>query len=183
MIAAHLSHLILNWNEESFIFRQRINCDGRRNDRNEKPKPPHALPANIGRNIRKVRGVCILFVLIWELINYFTASGDAFDVDVSYVTHLCGAAAGFITGYIFLIERHTRKAARYSKYFLFVCFYGILVGYILREMVGRQQDTKCSWGVYERQCQDKCYLHCHMGRYNNSCNVNVACPQGIKQCF
>ena len=123
-----------------------------------------------------------MFVLIWEVINHYTANDDAFDVDISYITHLCGAAAGFITGYIFLTDRHTRQAEKHLKYFLFVCFYGILVGYTLREMVGKQQDTKCGWGDYERQCQDICYLHCDRNQYNNSCNVNIACPRGMKQC-
>ena len=176
LVAAHLAHLLLNWNDESFVFRQRVNCDGSRNTGNRiKHKPPHAIPANFARNIRYVRLIFTLLVLIWEVYLYRTAK-DNFDKDISYITHLCGAASGLVIGYIFLTARHTRKAEKILKYVLFTCVYGLAIGYILlRGITAQQEAAKCTWIEYESQCQEKCYRHLLI---NNTCGVNIYCSHG-----
>ena len=55
LIAAHLSHLFLNWNDDTYVFRQSVNWDGRKTNERKEHKPPQALPAEIGRNIRYLR--------------------------------------------------------------------------------------------------------------------------------
>jgi hypothetical protein len=179
-MAAHLSHLILNWNDDTFIFRQRINCNGRRNNSLDAEiwhKPPCPLPAHIARNIRYFRLIATLFLLFWECFKCEICEHCKICPDhVSYATHICGAAAGLITGYIFLRARRTRKIEKTLKIGLFTITCGLVIGYIF---LGKSTDLQvlsncqCTWIDYQTRCHSHCY------RFNVPNNISSSCSNAF----
>ena len=161
MWAAHLAHLVLNWNEDSFVFRQRVNCDSRKlgTDGRKAHKPPHALPAVFGRSIKYTRLVLSLCVLILELAKCAVEESNR-EKNVSYEAHAYGAASGVIFGYIFLKDRHSNFAERKLKYCLLACIIGIVPLYCV---ITRKIDNNahiqmlCPWYEYEDICHEICY--------------------------
>lgn len=180
-MAAHLAHLALNWNDDSFVLCQRVNCDGRRSNIYEQPtnKPAQALPANIACIIRYVRLLSTLALVIWEIVLWKCAaiSSQYGSKSVSYICHVCGAVSGLIVGYIFLTARHKKMVVKILKIILFVCVYGSFLEYIaLRGTVcPNDENGNCTWIEYERQCQDICYLH----EYSTSDLINNTCQVGV----
>ena len=120
LIAAHLSHLFLNWNDDTFVFRQSIDWDGRRTNDKKDHKPPQALPSIFARNIRYVRLLIVLLLLIFELVESSYRLGSN---NVSHAAHAFGALAGFIMGIIFLRARYLRAYEKKMKNVLVVVFY------------------------------------------------------------
>ena len=179
-MAAHLSHLILNWNDDTFIFRQRINCNGRRSNSLDAEiwhKPPCPLPAHIARNIRYFRLIATLFLLFWECFKCEICEHCKICPDhVSYATHICGAAAGLITGYIFLRARRTRKIEKTLKIGLFTITCGLVIGYIF---LGKSTDLQvlsncqCTWIDYQTRCHSHCY------RFNVQNNISSSCSNAF----
>ena len=182
LVAAHLAHLALNWNDDAFVLRQRVNCNGQRSNINGNPrknKSAHSVPAHLARNIRYVRLFSTLFLVIWEIYTCAGSSSEYCNKDVSYTCHMCGAVSGLIAGYIFLTARHRKTVVKILKHVLFICVYGFFLEYIaLRGSVCQNgQKGNCTWIEYERQCQDICYLHKYTIRdsLNNTCNVGLEC--------
>ena len=128
LIAAHLSHLFLNWNDDTYVFRQSVNWDGRKTNDKKDHKPPQALPSMVARNIRYVRLLVTLIVLILESVESVNRLGAS---NVSYAAHGFGALAGFIMGIIFLRARFLQPIEKKLKYFLLLIAYGLPISYIL----------------------------------------------------
>ena len=162
LIAAHISHLLLNWNDDSFIFRQRINCgESRRNKKNCKnksPRPPQAIPANIARNIRICKVFLIVLLLVIETqIACVSNTEELCTEDISYTAHICGGISGLITGYIFLTARRYRWVETGLKNILLLCLYTFFIGYIIAQKGTTPSNENCSWIDYQSICQEKCY--------------------------
>lgn len=183
MIAANLSHLLLNWNDDTFIFRQSINCDNRRRDRLDAGrwhKPPRPLPAHIARNIRYFRVIVTIFILFWEFFKCHICEHCGICPDhVSYAAHICGAGAGLITGYIFLRARRTRRIEKTLKVVLFTITCGFAIGYIFLGKSTDMQvnsDCPCRWTDYQSICHNYCYYP------NTHINVSSSCQKTFKIC-
>lgn len=174
LIAAHLSHLFLNWNDDTYIFRQSVNWDARRTYDNKPHKPPQALPADFARNVRYVRLILTLVVLIWELLK--CQSSTPCKTYVSYWAHGFGALSGIIMGYICLRARHLRKGEKRLKHLFLLIACGLPLSYILITSIASNNQTspiQCDlvhWKNYEKICQDACYLQKSDVLVPSSCN-------------
>ena len=163
LIAAHLSHLFLNWNDDTYVFRQSVNWDGRKTNDKKDHKPPQALPSFVARNIRYVRLLITLIVLILESVESVNRLGLT---NVSYAAHGFGALAGFIMGIIFLRARFLRPIEKKLKYFLLLIAYGLPLSYILIKYYRKFKQYSIEplkgcdlvhWPNYEKACQETCY--------------------------
>ena len=185
LIAAHLSHLCLNWNDDTYVFRQRVNWDGRRTNENQQHKPPQALPADCARNIRYVRLIITLILLVVEVYGGYNCTNYNLDGtckdNISHVSHACGALSGFIMGIAVLRARRLRKAERKLKIFLLTIVYGPALGYVIHKLVTAiKQNNKpplnscqlIEWTSYEKICQDVCYRR-------EERNVSYSCDDGF----
>ena len=182
LVAAHLAHLLLNWRNDSFILRQRINCGTVKNLTKKQitHKPPQVLPAS--GLIRWFRLVAALLVLIVTL-KLETCSSDSMEVcdtDVSHTshnTHLFGALSGFMTGCLFLRARTFPKFCVKIKYLLLGVVYGSLICYMITKFYNETTKTGreiCPWIEYERVCQDQCYRK--ICNTDLNCTVNLCKP-------
>ena len=158
-----MSHLCLNWNDDTYVFRQSVNWDGRKTNDNKDHKPPQALPSGVARNIRYVRLLITLMLLIFESVKCIDRDCAK---NVSYAAHGFGALSGFIMGIIFLRARFLRPIEKKLKYFLLLIAYGLPLSYILIQYFRkfRRYSTEplsnCPlvyWSNYEDVCQDTCY--------------------------
>ena len=163
LIAAHLSHLFLNWNDDTFVFRQSVDWDGRRTNDKKDHKPPQALPSIVARNIRYVRLLITLVLLIFELAESRYRLGAN---NVSHAAHFFGALAGFIMGIIFLRARYLRAYEKKLKNVLLLIACGLPFSIILIKHYQKLKIyrtiplSNCPfiyWKDYEKACQEACY--------------------------
>lgn len=184
LITAHLSHLFLNWNDDTYVFRQRLTWDARRTNENKQHKPPQALPADFARNIRYVRLIITFILLIFELYGGMkcvgrNAESTCGEQSVSRWAHGFGALSGFIMGIVVLRARRLRKIEKRLKYVLLTIVYGLPLSYVLIECiktVHRNSFITCDliqWTKYEKICQDTCYEQ----KYRNA---NYSCMEVFK---
>ena len=187
LVAAHIAHLLLNWYNDSFVMRQRINCGGCRTSQ-EPHKPPAALPASgLVRWFRLIGAVVILFDLIQTSSDANCKVDAKCKVDhVSHATHLFGALSGFLAGFIFLKVREpgrkTLPVRHYFKQFL-VFVYGFIVSCVIVKFVMcryqiitdpfREDTEYCPWFKYEAICQDQCYRGIHHLNQTLNCTVSL----------
>jgi hypothetical protein len=189
LIAAHLSHLFLNWNDDTYVFRQSINWDGRKTNECKEHKPPQALPAECARNIRYVRLSITLAFLLLESTKCFY---NECPTNVSYWAHGFGALSGFIMGIIFLRARFLRKTEKQLKYALLLIAYGLPLSYVMIQY-GRKFKkyntppySNCHlvhWAKYEEVCQDTCYRRNHTNIEESICKelftIHSGCGKGL----
>ena len=168
LVGAHLAQLVLNWENDSFAMRQRINICGMGNYANEQ-KPPAVLPAS--RIIRWFRLLLALVVLCLTL-KPLPQNCAFLGLDpISHRAHLFGALSGVLSGWIFLKARKCTKQMHnirnMLKYvFWFIIFLVILQFAIIRFNVAKHQaywtilrndQAYCQWNEYEKLCQDEGY--------------------------
>lgn len=173
LISAHLAHLIWNWSNDSLVLRQRVNCIGAGNLKNDvgTHKPPHVLPAS--RYVRWFRLIAALLVLIVTLKFDYGDKPD--DMHVSHTTHAFGALAGLTTGCIFLKARSSIRIVHTLKVVLLMFVYSFPICYIITEYYKAHYESHekvCPWIEYERVCQNQCYLKIQSGQGTN-CTVNL----------
>ena len=118
LIAAHLSTLILNWNEDSAIIINRARVT----------KTAHAVDGKLFRVLQ------LLAVLTFALLDtgyafYRRYSGE--HTSVSYVAHLVGAIVGLMVGLIVLKDRIEEAWEKKMKAICWVCFFTSFVVFIL----------------------------------------------------
>ena len=148
LIGAHLAHLVLNWHNDAFVLRQRINCFGI--DR----KPPALSSSSV---LRSVRLLMVILILAFKINSTLSPEKDF--SEVSHVTHIFGALFGFLSGCIFLRARSAKKAIRYAQNIPLVLIYGSAALWIFSMFRMNTDKEWCPWIEYERKCQDQCYLH------------------------
>ena len=121
LIAAHLSTLILNWNEDSAIIIQRARDN----------KTAHAIDGKL------IRILQLLAVVLFGLFDtsyavYRRYSGN--QTSVSYVAHLVGAMVGLLVGLIVLKDRMKEPWEKHLKAVTWVLlclgFAGVILGNI-----------------------------------------------------
>ena len=153
LVAAHVSHLLLNWGNDSFVLVQRITCS--REDLNTPRPSPFALPSRV--SLKLIRLSIALLVLIFMSIDFGSPNAPA---SVSHAAHGFGALGGLLTGYIFLEARNKNRFIQIGKKVLLVLVYGVVIAimayrYYIENSKGSNQI--CNWSDYERVCQEKCY--------------------------
>ena len=180
LVAAHLAHLFLNWYNDSFVMRQRMNCGACRTSQ-EKHKPPAALPAS--GLVRWFRLIGALIILLMIFLDAFDSSDREVD-HVSHATHLFGALSGFLAGCIFLKVRrfNTFMFYVYCKQILMFVYGFIVTCVIIKFVITRykiisnsfsEETEYCPWFQYESICQDQCYhAKNHLNKTLN-CTVNL----------
>jgi len=117
LIAAHLSTLILNWNEDSAIIIKRARLS----------KTPHAVDGKLFRVLQ------LLAVLTFALLDtayafYRRYSGEY--SSVSYVAHLVGSVVGLLVGIIVLKDRIEEPWEKKMKAICWACFCVLFVVFI-----------------------------------------------------
>ena len=193
LVGAHLAQLVLNWENDSFAMRQRMNICGMGNHTNEQ-KPPAVLPASrIIRWFRLLLALVVLCLTLKPLPQNCWAKG----IDpISHRAHLFGALSGVLSGWIFLKARKCTKQMHnirnMLKYvFWFIIFLVILQFAIIRFNVAKNQaywtilrndQAYCQWNDYEKLCQDDCYTRVNINEtLKDSCGFSLTC--GTKYCF
>ena len=172
LVAAHLAHLVLNWNGDSFVICQSTRLLGTESDKHNS-----ALPAmEWGRWLRLFGAVVVLLTTLNPLDVWMLFSkSDAVDFDhVSHAAHLFGACSGFIAGGIFLKARgpKTPILKHFRKFLL--CVYAYLIGHVVVKCfyniykIDEETPDYCNWKQYEDVCQDQCYRHLSV------CNCTVS---------
>ena len=162
LIFAHVSHLLLNWGNDSFVLVQRPNC-GKIDARDQKTAPFALPPLFSVKLLRLLMAVAVLVTMCFESresANKITS--------VSFLSHLFGALGGLLTGCIFLEARNKNTWIQVGKIVLLVLVFGIcfgVVGYKFYVEV-RYNNQICYWNLYETMCQKKCYE----GEFNVSGN-------------
>ena len=176
LIAAHLAHLILNWSNDSFVLRQRINCFSFETSADKKKihKLPQVLPASgLVRWFRLFAAVLVLIVTL-KLDSCSSDPKKLCDTDVSHITHTFGALSGLMTGCIFLRARSFKPVVLKFKYLLLGIVYSLSFYYIIHKFyieATQNEGEICPWIEYERVCQDQCY--------RNKCNTDLNCTVNI----
>ena len=165
LVGAHLAQLVLNWENDSFVVRQRmgIGIIEMGEDASEQ-KPPAVLPAS--RLIRWFRLILALLVLCLTLKPLDHES----IYDISHKTHLFVALSGVLSGFIFLKMRNKQftkqmKNEKYVRNILKYAFWFLISYVILRFISIRFKVAKgfvndqdhCPWFQYECICQQQCY--------------------------
>ena len=159
LVAAHIAQLLLNWHNDAFVLRQRINVYGAGLTSNgvKKYKPPEALPMSTFSHLFRIgRLFCAALILIVTLKLHCTHS-DFCDTDISHATHTFGALFGLLTGRIFLRVRSTKRPIRIGQNILLVLVYGFAALCIVAMYMKTSNDEWCPWIEYERVCQERCY--------------------------
>ena len=157
LVAAHVSHLLLNWGNDSFVLFQRVTCS--REDLNTPHPSPVALPSRV--SVKLIRLSVAALVLIFMSID-FSKCGTKCDTPatVSHAAHFFGALGGLLTGYIFLEARNKNRLIQIGKIVLLVLVYGITIAIVAYQYYtenSKDSDQICNWSDYERICQKKCY--------------------------
>ena len=188
LVGAHLAQLVLNWENDSFAMRQRMNICGIGEDKREQ-KPPAVLPAS--RLIRWFRLILALVVLCFTLQPIDHVSIDA----ISNKAHLFGALSGVLSGCTFLKVRNKQvtKQMRYMRNILKYAFWFSISYVIVQFIVIRFEVAKgfeerqeyCPWFQYECICQKRCYpdppdplAGCNItisGQLEKACGFNLTC--------
>ena len=162
LVGAHLAQLVLNWENDSFAMRQRMNFCGMK-DVLYDSRPPAVLPAS--RFVRWFRLILALVVL-GSTLKPLPSCEDVEIDRVSHHAHLFGALSGILSGCIFLKVRTFTKQMRYIRNFLKYVFWFIILLVVLRFVIIRFKIAKdpleedqnyCPWFQYEKLCQDLCY--------------------------
>ena len=156
LVAAHVSHLLLNWGNDSFVLVQRIEWFSKE-DHSTRKQTPFALPSVV--SVKWIRLSVAAIVLILMSID-FSKCGIQCPTSVSHAAHFFGALGGFLTGIIFLEARHKNKWIQVGKVVFLVlvyggCIFAIVFNYY-RES-SKEPGKICSWSEYERTCQKYCY--------------------------
>jgi len=153
LVAAHVSHLLLNWGNDSFVLVQRVTCS--KEDLNTPRPSPVALPSRV--SVKWIRLSVALLVLIFMSIDFGKPGTPA---SVSHAAHGFGALGGLLTGYIFLEARNKNRLIQIGKIVLLVLVYGITIAIVAYQYYtenSKDSDQICNWSDYERICQKKCY--------------------------
>ena len=193
LVGAHLAQLVLNWENDSFAMRQRMNICGMGDHTNEQ-KPPAVLPAS--RIIRWFRLLLALVVLCLTL-KPLPQKCEVLGFDpISHRAHLFGALSGVLSGWIFLKARKCTKQMQnirnMLKYvFWFIIFLVVLQFAIVRFNVAkdkaywtilRNDQAYCPWNEYEKLCQDDCYNTVNINETRkDNCGLTLNC--GKKYCL
>jgi hypothetical protein len=176
LIAAHLAQLFLNWHNDAFVLRQRLNFFGDGNPLNG-ALPPEALPAFLPCRLFRLfaAGLVLIITLKFNWCNE-NLNNELCDTDVSHASHAFGALGGLLTGLIFLRARSFKRPIHFLKTVLFMLVYGLSFCYIINkyffETYKEQSDTNCPWIEYEIECQKQCYQR----NYTNdalNCTVSI----------
>ena len=153
LIFAHVSHLLLNWGNDSFVLVQRPNCG--KIDTSDKKTTPFALPP-----LFSVKLFRLLMAVVVLISMCFESSESANRItSVSVLAHVFGALGGFLTGCIFLEARNKNTWIQVGKVALLVLVFGICFGVVGYKFCVEVEDTNeiCTWNEYEKMCQKKCY--------------------------
>ena len=168
LVAAHVSHLLLNWGSDSFVLFQRVTCS--REDLNTPRPSPFALPSRV--SLKLIRLSVALLVLIIMSIDFGTPNAPA---SVSHAAHGFGALGGLLTGYIFLEARNKNRLIQIGKIVLLVLVYGVTIAIVAYQYYienSKNSDQICNLSDYERVCQEKCYG----GNVTETCEHITICP-------
>ena len=171
LIAAHVSHLLLNWGNDSFVLVQRVTCSGKENNA---PRPtPMALPSFV--SVKWIRLSIATLILILMSIDFSERSSQYnTPASVSHAAHFFGALGGLLTGYIFLEARNKNRWIQIGKVVLLVFVYGISIAFVAYKNYleySRGPGQICSLGEYEDVCQRECYGL----KVNGTCNSMTLC--------
>ena len=151
LIGAHLAQLILNWHNDAFILRQRLNFFG------TTAKPPQVV-ASSNYFVRTIRLAIAVIILATTLNFEWCSKEDTIcDTDISHVTHIYGAVFGVLSGCIFLRARRCKIPIRIAQNTLLVIIYGLAALWIFGNFWKKREEEWCPWIEYERKCQDLCY--------------------------
>ena len=175
LVAAHIAQLLLNWHNDAFVLRQRVNIYGAGFTANgvKKYKPPVALPMNTFSHLVRIgRLFCAGLTLIVTLKLHCTDSKFC-DTDISHATHTFGALFGLLTGCIFLRVRSTKRPIRVGQNILLVLVYGLAALWMFAMYMKTYDDEWCPWIEYERVCQDRCYRKSLNSTKTICTNVNI----------
>jgi len=121
LIAAHLSTLLLNWNEDSVIIINRARMS----------KTPHAVDGKLFRVLQLL--AVVTFALLDTAYAFYRRYSGEYS-SVSYVAHLVGSLVGLLVGIIILKDRIEEPWEKIMKAFCWVCFSIIFVVLILWNM-------------------------------------------------
>ena len=178
LVAAHLAQLILNWHNDSFVLRQRVNFirGGKSSKKERNHKPPEALP--MPGLLRMLRLVIATIILIATMPKKGCENVELCDHDVSQTTHVFGGLAGLLTGCIFLKVRSFKRPFNIFRNVLFILLYGFAFLWIFGNFYHALQNDSCPWIEYETVCQLQCYRPDENHKFNNSittsnCTVNI----------
>ena len=177
LIAAHLAQLILNWHNDAFVLRQRLNLCGDKNVVSRPEAVAGYLPYRWIRLI--VAGVALFTTLKFNWCSQ--KPNELCDTDTSHSAHTFGALGGLLTGLIFLRARSFKKPIYLLKNILFIFVYGLSVCYIINKYffeTYKNEGDKCPWIEYERVCQSQCYLE----KCNESLNCTVNLCNRFSRC-
>ena len=164
-----MAQLVLNWHDDAFVLRQRMNCLGYSPNEHSSHKAPHALPEyGYLRWCRLFLALIVIFGTL-QLAPCDDNQRHLCDYDVSHVTHSFGALSGLLAGCLFLKVRHFKKCIRYFRNTLLGIYGFIVSAVIIKFLLEEFDDDKehLSWNEYETMCQNQCY-----GQRMN-CNANV----------
>ena len=151
LVAAHVAQLILNWHNDAFALRQRLNFFGPLRTGSKNPQASMLGPwKRIGRLTFSV--LTLALALKFESCN----NDDDCKGGVSHATHAFGALAGLLSGCVFLKVGRLKRPIRIVRNILFVFIYGMAVLCIFG-MYMKAPDV-CSWAEFEKNCQNRCYL-------------------------
>jgi len=175
LIAAHLAQLLLNWHNDAFVLRQRVNLFGDRNSSNG-ALPPEALPAFLSWRLLRLFAAGLVLIVTLKFNWCKEDSNELCDTDVSHAAHAFGALGGLLTGLIFLRARSFKRPIHLFKNVLFMLVYGLSFCYIINkyffeETYNGEREKNCPWIEYERVCQTQCYEHRYTDDLN--CTVNI----------
>ena len=161
LVGAHLAQLLLNWQNDSFVMRQRmgIGIIGMGDDAIEQ-KPPAVLPKFYLRWWRLIFALLVLCLTLKPLDH------ESID-DISHKTHLFGALSGVLSGFIFLKMRnrqvttqmnYMRNSLKYAFWFLISYVIVRFISIQFKVAKGFENDQNyCPLSEYECICQSQCY--------------------------
>ena len=153
LIFAHVSHLVLNWENASFVLVQRPNCS--KIDVRDQKSTPFALPPIFPLKwFRLLMAVAFLVVLSYE-----SRESEYAPNSVSVLAHFCGALGGLLTGCIFLQAKNKNTWIQVGKILLLSLVYGfciVVIGYKLSIELEDNNEI-CPWNQYMKLCQERCY--------------------------
>ena len=172
LVAAHVSHLLLNWGSDSFVLFQRVTCS--REDLNTPRPSPVALPSRV--SVKLIRLSIAALVLIFMSIDFGKCGVKCkTPASVSHAAHFFGALGGLLTGYIFLEARNKNRLIQIGKIVLLVLVYGVTIAIVAYQYYienSKNSDQICNLSDYERVCQEKCYG----GNVTETCEHITICP-------
>jgi len=118
LIAAHLSTLILNWNEDSAIIIKRARMN----------KTAHAIDGKLFRILQLV--AVVTFALLDTGYAFYRRYSGQYS-SVSYVAHLVGSLVGLMVGLIVLKDRIEEPWEKHLKAVSWACFCALFGSFVL----------------------------------------------------